>query len=176
MNILVISGSPRKGGNTDIMAETFAESARSARNQVVIKNAGALTVSPCLACEYCFAHDGQCVQKDDMADILAEVDKADMIVFASPIYWFSMTAQIKAVIDRLYARAQKGFHAKSTALLLNAMSDGVFTAAIAQYKDTNGYLAWEDKGIITVSGMDDKGSMKDAPELAEVRKLGESLR
>lgn len=175
MNILVITGSPRKGGNTDIMAEAFAQGARESGNQVVIKNAGDMNVAPCLDCEYCFAHDGVCVQKDDMAGVLEEVDKADMIVFASPIYWFGMSAQIKLVIDRFYARADKGFHPTQTALLLNAMSDGVFEAAIAEYQCTNNYLKWADKGIITISGMDEKGSMKDSPKLREVIALGKSM-
>ncbi len=176
MNILVITGSPRKGGNTDIMAEAFAQGARESGNQVVVKNAGTLKVAPCLACEYCFAHDGVCVQKDDMAGILEEVDKSDMIVFASPVYWFGMSAQIKLVIDRLYARARKGFRPTQTALLLNAMSNGVFEAAITQYKCTNNYVKWRDRGIITISGMDEKGSMKSAPQLKEVVELGRSIK
>ena len=105
MNILVITGSPRKGGNTDIMAEAFAQGARESGNQVTVKNAGAMNIAPCQACEYCFAHDGACMQQDDMTEILAEVDKSDMLVFASPVCWFGMSAQIKLVIDRLYARA-----------------------------------------------------------------------
>lgn len=176
MNILIITGSPRNGGNTDIMAEAFAQGARENGNQVVIKNAGALKVAPCRACEYCFAHDGECVQKDDMTQILAEVDRADMIVFASPVYWFGMSAQIKLVVDRLYARAAKGFHPTQTALLLNAMSKAVFEAAITQYKYINNYLKWTDRGIITISGMNEKGSMKDAPELSSVIELGRSIR
>lgn len=107
MNILVISGSPRKGGNTEIMVQAFAEGARESGNQVVVKEMSGLKVAPCLACEYCFTHDGVCVQKDDMTAILEEVDRADMLVFASPIYWFGMAAQVKAVIDRLYARAKR---------------------------------------------------------------------
>ena len=176
MNILVITGSPRKGGNTDIMAEAFAQGARESGNQVTVKNAGAMNITPCQVCEYCFAHDGACMQQDDMTEILAEVDKSDMLVFASPVYWFGMSAQIKLVIDRLYARAAKGFRPTQTALLLNAMSKGVFEAAITQYKCTNNYLKWTDKGIITISGMNEKGSMKDAPELKEVIELGRSIR
>lgn len=176
MNILVITGSPRKGGNTDIMAEAFAEGARESGNQVVIKNVGAMKIAPCMACEYCFAHDGECVQKDDMTEILAETDRADMVVFASPIYWFSMSAQIKLAIDRLYARAAKGFHPTQTALLLNAMSEGVFDSAINQYKYMSNYLNWTNKGIITIAGMKEMGSMKDSPKLRDVVELGKSIR
>ena len=176
MNILVISGSPRKGGNTDIMAEAFAGGARESGNQVVIKNAGSMKIEPCMDCQYCFDHDGQCVQHDDMAEIMEEFDKADMVVFASPVYWFSMSAQIKLAIDRFYARNETGFHPTQAALLLNAMSEGVFDAAIAQYKYMNNYLNWIDRGIVTIGGMEDKGSMKDHPKLREVIELGKSLR
>lgn len=176
MHILVISGSPRKGGNTEIMAGAFAEGAREAGHTVAVKEASCLEVAPCLACEYCFAHDGVCVQKDGMAEILEEVDKADMLVFASPIYWFNLTAQIKAIIDRLYARARKGFRPTCTALLLDSMSPGVFEGAVAAYKATNAYLHWEDKGIFTVSGMGSKGAMKDSPELQKIREFGSSLK
>lgn len=176
MNILIITGSPRKGGNTDIMAEAFARGAAESGNQVVVKNAGAMSIAPCAACEYCFAHGGECAQKDDMTEILAEVDRSDMIVFASPVYWFGLSAQMKLVIDRLYARASIGFKPTQTALLLNAMSQGVFEAAVNQYKYINNYLKWTDRGIITISGMSEKGSMKDAPELQSVTELGRSIR
>lgn len=176
MNILVISGSPRKGGNTEIMVQAFAQGAGESGHQVVVKEMSGLKVAPCLACEYCFTHDGVCVQKDDMAGILEEVDRADMLVFASPIYWFGMSAQVKAVIDRLYARAKKGFRATKTALLLDSGSPGVFGGAIAQYKDTNAYLKWEDMGIITISGMKAKGDMKNSPALEQARELGRNLK
>lgn len=176
MYILVISGSPRKGGNTEIMADAFAEGARESGHTVAVKKMSGLKVAPCLACEYCFTHDGVCVQKDDMAEILAEADKADMLVFASPIYWFNLSAQTRCVIDRLYARAKKGFHSTKTALLLDSGSPGVYSGAIAAYKDTNDYLHWQDMGIITIPGMDRKGAMKTSPKLAEVRQFGKSLK
>ncbi|MEG1107718.1 MAG: flavodoxin family protein [Oscillospiraceae bacterium] len=175
MNILVISGSPRVHGNTEIMADAFAETALEQGNEVTVKKMSSLTVAPCKACEYCFSHDGVCIQKDDMADILLAVDKADMLVFASPIYWFGMSAQIKAVIDRLYAFARRGFHPRYTCLLLNSGSPGVYDGAIAEYKATNSYLRWEDRGIVTISGMDKKGSMSASPELEKVRALARSL-
>lgn len=176
MYIFAISGSPRKGGNTEIMVEAFAEGARDSGHTVAVKKMSQLTVAPCLACEYCFTHDGVCVQKDGMAEILAEADKADMLVFASPIYWFNMSAQMRCVIDRLYARAKKGFHAAKTALLLDSGSPDVYTGAIASYQDANAYLNWQDMGIIAIAGMDRKGDMKSSPRLEEVRAFGRSLK
>ena len=124
---------------------------------------------------YCWAHNGQCVQKDDMAKVFAELKDADMVVFASPIYWFDITAQLKTVIDRLYALGSVGFNFHKTALLLDAGADDVFTAAVAQYKATTAYLKWEDMGIIKIPNMENKDSMKTALQLAEVVKLAESL-
>jgi len=175
MNIVVISGSPRKGGNTEIMVDNFAKGAMESGHEVTIKRLSALKVAPCTACKYCFTSGGICSQKDDMIEILEAIDKADMLVFASPIYWFDITAQLKCVIDRMYARGKVGFHHKYVGLLLNSGAPGVYDAAIAQYNMTNKYLKWEDKGIITIQGMDDKGSMNNSEQLKEVLKFGKSL-
>lgn len=175
MNILVISGSPRKGGNTEIMAETFAKGAIENGHDVAIKKLSTLKVAPCIACKYCLTSGGVCSQKDDMTEILEAVDSADMLVFASPIYWFNISGQLKCTIDRMYARGKVGFHHKYVALLLNSGAPGVYDAAIAQYKATNSYLKWEDKGIITIAGMEDKGSVNDSKKLQEVFEFGKSI-
>lgn len=175
MKIVVLNGSPRKGGNTEIMAQAFAEAARKNQNEVSVLDVASMNICGCLGCKYCWAHKGECVQKDDMGKVFAALADADMVVFASPIYWFDITAQMKTVIDRLYAGGSVGFHFHKTALLLDAGADHVFDAAIAQYKAMTSYLKWEDMGIITVPNMEAKGSMTTAPNLDAVVKLGESL-
>lgn len=176
MNILVISGSPRKNGNTEIMAEAFAQGARESGNTVTVEKLSSLTVAPCLDCEYCFSHGGACIQHDGMQEILEAVDKADILVFASPVYWFNVTAQLKAVIDRLYARIQTGFHPTGAALLLDSASPDVYDGAAAAYRSMLSYLHWKNMGIVTVSGMNAKGSMQHAPELQKVKEFGKSLK
>ena len=175
MKIVVLNGSPRKGGNTEIMVQAFAEAARKNQNEVSILDIASMNIRGCLGCKYCWAHKGECVQKDDMGKVLAALADADMVVFASPIYWFDITAQLKTVIDRLYACGSVGFHFHKTALLLDAGADHVFDAAIAQYKAMTSYLKWEDMGIITVPNMENKGSMATAPNLDAVVRLGDSL-
>lgn len=133
-------------------------------------------MAPCLDCEYCFSHNGVCSQHDGMAEILEALDKADMVVFASPIYWFGVTAQMKSVIDRFYARAKIGFHPTCAALLLDSGSPDVYNGAIASYKGTLAYLNWEDKGIITISGMESKGAMNSSPKLQSVVDFGKSIK
>lgn len=116
-----------------------------------------------------------CVQRDDMADVIESLQDADMVVFASPIYWFDITAQEKAAIDRLYAFGGIGFPFRKVALLLDSHSDGVYDAAIAQYKATCAYCEWEDQGIVTISGMTERDSMATSPKLDEVRALARKL-
>lgn len=175
MEILVITGSPRRGANTETMAAAFAEGARVAGHTVTTVKLSETKVAPCLACEYCFAHGGVCVQRDGMAGILAAVDKADMVVFASPIYYFGLSAQMSAAIDRLYARARIGYHPAKCALLLDSASEGVYTSAIAQYRDTAAYLKWQDMGVVTISGAAGRDSLAASPELERARALGRSL-
>jgi len=175
MKITILNGSPREGGNTEIMADVFMEEAKKNGHEVTKLNVGQMDVIGCMACESCFANDGLCVIEDDMQDIIKVIDETELLVLASPIYWFDISAQLKAVIDRLYARAVKGFSIKETVLLLDSGSDGVYTAAIAMYKDMTGFLKWTDRGIITIPGMDAKGTMANHPKLEEVRALAASL-
>lgn len=175
MKIVVLSGSPRKGANTDTMVEAFAETAREGGNTVEVVRVASKKIAGCLGCRYCFAHEGVCVQKDDMADVIESLKDADMVVFASPIYWFDITAQEKAAIDRLYAFGATGFPFTKTALLLDSHSEGVYDAAIAMYKSTCAYCKWEDQGIVTISGMTERDSMASSPKLEEVRELARKL-
>lgn len=175
MNIVVLSGSPRKGANTDIMVEAFAQAAREQGHAVDVVPVARKRIAGCLGCKYCFSHEGVCAQKDEMGDVIETLKSADMAVFASPIYWFDITAQEKAAIDRLYAFGGIGFPFRKVALLLDSHSDGVYDAAIAQYKATCAYCEWEDQGIVTISGMTERDSMATSPKLDEVRALARKL-
>lgn len=175
MKILVLNASPRANGNTQMMAESFSKGAKEAGHDVDLVNLRGKKIGGCLACKYCFSHGGECVRKDDMQPILQKMDLVDMVVFATPIYWFDMSAQLKLVIDRMYAKASVGFRFNKVALLLDAGADHVFDAAIAQYKMTCGYLKWQNMGIITAPNMVQKGSMAQSPALKQAYDLGKSL-
>jgi len=175
MKNVVVNGSPRAKGNTEMLAEAFLRGAWEAGHEGSLINLREKKIAGCLGCQYCFSHDGVCAQKDGMEEILAELDQADMLVLASPIYWFDVTAQTKAVIDRLYARGKRGFHFHKTALLLNSGSDGVYEAVLTMYRNICGYLNWQDQGIITAPNMSYKGAMQDAPALKAAYELGKGL-
>lgn len=103
-NVLILSGSPRKGGNSDLLCDEFLRGALEAGNQAEKIFIRGKKIAPCSACYYCKDHGGACAIKDDMAEILDKMQAADVIVMASPVYFYSIDAQMKAVIDRCVAR------------------------------------------------------------------------
>lgn len=170
MKIAVFNGSPRKE-NTAAMVDAFCEGAKAAGHEVEVLQVGKMKIAGCLACEYCHTKgEGSCVQKDDIEKILPAYKEADMVVFASPIYYFAMTAQMEAAIQRVYCigKPQK---AKKAALLLSSGSPGVYDSAIAQFKGYTGYTGLEAVGIITANGDENKSEAK----LNEIRDFAKSL-
>ena len=102
MKILVITGSPRKNGNSNTLAEHFIKGAQEAGHEVVRFDAAFKEVHPCIGCNRC-GMNGPCVFKDDFEFIRKHIVDADLVAFATPMYYFGISAQIKAVIDRFYA-------------------------------------------------------------------------
>ena len=101
--VLILSGSPRKGGNSDLLCDEFARGAREAGHQVEKIRVQEQKIAPCLACYGCRG-TGMCVQKDDMAAILEKMVAADVLVLATPVYFYSMDGQLKTLIDRTLPR------------------------------------------------------------------------
>ena len=97
--VLVISASPRKGGNSDTLCDEFIRGALSSGNEVVKIRLSEKNINYCLGCGQCMKK-GVCVQKDDMAEILAHFEEADSIVLATPVYFYCMNGQMKTFIDR----------------------------------------------------------------------------
>ena len=171
MKILILNGSPTRDGNTVALVNAFKQGAEAKGHEVNVVNAAHRKVNGCMACEYCHsAGNGKCVQKDDMQEIYPLLQEADMIIFASPIYYFTMSAQLEAVIQRFYAINHPA-KAKYSALLLSSYSPNVYTSSIAQYKDMIAYMGMKDKGIVVA----DNSTNKTPAKLAEARELGASL-
>ena len=97
--VLILSASPRKGGNSDLLCDQFAKGAEEAGHQVEKIRVQERSIAPCMACYAC-RNSGVCVQKDDMAAILEKMVQADVLVLATPVYFYSMDGQLKTLIDR----------------------------------------------------------------------------
>ena len=176
MNILILSGSPRKRGNTELLADAFAKGATK-HHHVEIVFVHDYDVNPCLGCNACFKTNGICVQKDDMCVIYEKMAKADMLVIASPVYFYGISAQLKAVIDRFHNPVRDTFHIKKMALLLvgAASLPELFDAILTEYNLSLKFFNLEDAGKVLVRGVKDKGDIQSTDALNEAYILGLSI-
>ncbi len=102
--VLILSGSPRKGGNSDLLCDEFLKGAVKAGNEVEKLFVSEKKIPPCIECYYCSEHGGRCAFNDDMGEILQKMIDCDVLVLSSPVYFYSICAQLKTVIDRTVAR------------------------------------------------------------------------
>ena len=176
MNILILSGSPRKGGNTEALADAFAKGAAK-HHHVEIVSVRDVKVNPCVGCNVCFKTNSICAQKDDMAAIYEKISQANMLVIASPIYFYGISSQLKAVIDRCHNPIRDSFHIKKMALLLvgAASLPELFDAILTEYNLCLKFFNIEDAGKVLVRGVKDKGDIKNTDALNEAYRLGCSI-
>ncbi|MDO4478612.1 MAG: flavodoxin family protein [Lachnospiraceae bacterium] len=172
MNILVLNGSPRQG-NTVTAAKTFAEGATAAGHQVEIVDTYKLKVGPCMGCGACECHKG-CVAKDDTNMIVDKIVAADVVVFATPVYWWGMTAQMKLVVDKCYCRGAQ-LKGKTVGVIViggAATDDPEYRIIREQFACIAGYLDWKIlfHESIAASAKTDLAGNEEA--LAAVKALG----
>ena len=130
-----------------------------------------------MGCNACFKANGICAQKDDIALIYEKMSQADMLVIASPVYFYGICAQLKAVIDRFHNPIRDTFHIKKMALLLvgAATLPELFDAIIAEYNLCLKFFGIEDVGNVLVRGVKDKGDINNTDALNEAYTLGLSI-
>ena len=175
--IVVLVGSMRKGGNTDLLAQAFTEVA-SKNNEVEIVSVADYKVNPCIGCNSCFTRkENKCFQNDDMSVIYEKLRSADIVVIASPVYFYGISAELKAIIDRLHTPMRNEFKIKKLALLLvgAASLPNLFDAIKLQYQLVLDFFHLEDIGMILVRGVKDKGDIKGNEALNEAYELGSSI-
>ena len=173
-NIVILAGSMRKGGNTDLLAQAFAEGARE-NHSVEIVSVADYKVNPCIGCNSCFTREGnRCFQEDDMVQIYEKLKNADIVVAASPVYFYGISAELKAVIDRLHTPMRNEFPIKKLALLLVGAAElpELFDAIKLQYQLVLNFFHLEDAGMVLVRGVKDKGDIKGNAALKEAYDLG----
>ncbi len=172
MNILVLNGSPRPNGNTTSMIAAFREGVSEAGHLVSVIDICRKKISGCLGCEYCHLQGkGNCIQKDDMQEVYTALNDADMLVIASPIYYFSFTGQLQCAINRIYALGIPK-NLKRSMLILSSGSDDVYDGAVYEYKKTCvDHMKLEDMGIFKAFGKQNKSE----EVLSRLRNFGKKL-
>ena len=149
MQILILQGSPRAKGNTAWMAEEFKNAAEAAGHQVTLVNVAHKHIAGCLACEYCHGKgNGACIQKDDMQELYPLMAQAEVLVLAAPIYYFTLSAQIQAPIQRMYC-VNAPAKVKKMALLMSSYSPAVYDGALAEFRDICNYWQVENIGHVS---------------------------
>ena len=176
MNILILSGSPRKAGNTELLVEAFVKGAAEHHHMEIV-SVRDYKVNPCLGCNACFKTNGICAQKDDVSAIYEKMSQADMLVIASPVYFYGISAQLKAVIDRFHNPIRDSFHINKMALLLvgAASLPELFDAILTEYNLCLNFFNIEDAGKVLVRGVKEKGDINNTDALNEAYRLGCSI-
>ena len=175
--VLILSGSPRKGGNSDLLCNEFARGACEAGHEVEILRVAALKIAPCSGCYFCRTHGGKCAHADDMAQVLQKMIDADVLVLASPVYFYSIDAQLKAVIDRTVARwlevRNKEFYYIVTMADEDIASADTTLACLRGYADcVQGAV---EKGVIIGNGVYEPGKVQATPAMSQAYEMGKSV-
>ena len=175
-NILVLSGSFRKGGNSDILCDEFIKGALEAGNKVEKIYVNDKKINYCRGCGVCNTTH-KCVQKDDMAEILDKMIKADVIVMATPIYFYTMNGQMKTLIDRTVPRYTE-ISNKEFYFIVTAADDN----RANMEKALEGFRGFtqdcldgaKEKGIIYGTGAWNIGDIKGKPAMQEAFEMGKN--
>lgn len=176
-NILILSGSPRKNGNSDILCDEFARGAVEAGNIVEKVFLRDKKIGYCNACYYCRNNDGVCAIKDDMTLILERMHWADVIVLASPVYFYSIDAQMKTVIDRTLAQWTKLKNKEFYYIMTCADEDKA--AMDVTLECFRGFAVClkgsKEKGVIYGTGTYEAGSVKEKKTMQEAYVMGKEV-
>ena len=155
--IVVITGSPRKNGNTFAMTDAFIAAAEEKGHTVTRFDAAMQKVGGCRACETCFKTGKACSYNDDFNKLAPYILEADAVVFTAPVYWYTFPAQIKGVIDKLYSFciARKDIANKKCALITccEERDMSVMDGVRIPYEKTIALLKWESIGEVLIPGV-----------------------
>lgn len=179
-NILVLTGSPRKNGNSNILAAAFVEGA-SAKGHAVTVFDTSKNIGGCKACDTCWSKGQACSFTDVFTELEPLLEQADAIVLATPLYWFGFSAQIKTALDRLYAyispNTLRPLKIKECALLACAgdTDSSVFDGLTHTYEIMLKYMNWSNSGMLTVPGVMEKGDILKTDAQDKARQLGMSF-
>lgn len=175
--VVILSGSVRRGGNTETLAQAFAKGAGE-HHEVELISVADYRVNPCIGCNSCFKRENHsCFQQDDMQMIYPKLAEADVIVAATPVYFYGISAQLKAVVDRLHTPYRNAFRVKKLVLLAvaGATLPAVFDSVKMMYRLILDYFKLEDGGVITVYGVRELGEIDGNPALEEAFQLGRRI-
>ena len=177
--IVVITGSPRKNGNSFAMTEAFIQAAEEKGHSVTRFDAAAMNVSGCHACETCYKSCKACSFDDDFNTIAPAILEADAVVFAMPVYWYSIPAQIKAVIDKMFSFcvAGKNIAGKGCGLICCCEEDdkSVMDGVRIPIERSAALLKWHMVGEVLIPGVLNAGGIEKTDGCKQAAALADNV-
>lgn len=175
--IAILSATPRRGGNSELLCEEFRRGAEEAGQAAELVRLRERRIGYCSACDACQKNGGRCVQPDDMAALLEQLIAADVIVLATPVYFYTMNAQLKTAIDRCYARyteiAGKEFYFLVTAAVGEQQQLERTVESLRGFTACLGSAT--ERGIVYGVGAWNAGDIRKTPALAQAYELGKNV-
>lgn len=178
MKVTVITGSPNKKGTTALLADKFIAGATEAGHEVYRFDAAFEEVKPCLSCGYCSSHESECVHKDSMSKLNDKLFESDVVVFVTPIYYYTMSAQIKAVLDRFHSNNTRLAGNKKAMLFAAAYGSdyGTMEGLHKTYEAILRYLNWKDAGTLLAKGCPAREVIETTDYPQQAYEMGKSLK
>lgn len=178
--ILIVQGGGRPGGNTAQLVDAFARGATDAGHQVDRISLSRVQVNGCTGCNAC-RYGKPCVQKDGFSELIPQIREADLIAFASPLYFWTLSARLKAFIERFYCLAERDddpplgryerYPVRDCALLMTSADDlfWTFEQAVSYYRfAVVRYIGFHDRGVLLAGGC---GDTNGRPQIAQTGHL-----
>ncbi|WP_298706271.1 flavodoxin family protein [uncultured Veillonella sp.] len=179
--ILILNGTSRKKGNTAALTASFRKGAEEKGHKVQEIFVDDLTINSCVGCNQCTkrgAEPNPCIQKDDMIKVYEGFNGADIIVLASPIYYWAITGALKTVVDRTYALSHSngGIMPKKDVAFIAAAASDEFDEVVTWYNVVTNYLQWNRRGMVLCDDVVNVGDAQAREDkLKEAYELGISL-
>lgn len=179
--VLLLTGSPRRGGNSDQMAQAFCRGAQKSGHQVSIFETAHAQIGGCRACDTCWSTGHACSFEDDFRRLEPLLEQAEVLVLCTPLYWFGFPVQLKAAIDKLYAymasNAKKSLPIRESLLLICGADEDphVFEGAVKTYRNIAQFMNWQDNGALVVPAVQEKTDIAKTGMLLQAEQAGENL-
>ena len=177
--IVVITGSPRKNGNSFAMTDAFIQAAEAKGHQVTRFDAAMMNVGGCHACETCLKTGKACSFDDGFNTIAPAILEADAVVFTMPVYWYSIPAQIKGVIDKLFSLVVGGkdIAGKECAMIVCCEEDdmSVMDGVRIPLERSAALMKWHMVGEVLVPGVLNAGEIEKTDGCAQAAALAEKI-
>lgn len=175
--VLVLAGSPRKRGNSDLLCDQFLSGAQDAGHHVEKIYISDKQINYCTGCGTCFEKTGVCVQQDDMAEILEKMIAADVIVMVTPVYFYTMNGQMKTLIDRT-CPGYISISNKEMYFIMTAAVDNkdLLERTLEGFRGFTSCLSGaREKGVIYGTGAWHRGDIKGSPAMTQAYAMGKNV-